>query len=318
MANVRGPIIERRRVPGSDRFFSAVAISVDPPAVAPPSADARAAALLRRAREHGVTTFDVADARFPQRAERLIAEAFPSPDPDIAMIVGRSLDELTRDRTPRGEPMPSKDLGTALEESLEQSRRRLAPCPISVLEWKPGTYGSSGSDSGSTPPPFAKAGVGDLLWSVRLPRSPTELPRGGRSPVLLSGELSLLDPTLIRLFETGNERPQASLIARNPFSDGRLDGSRIAARTVPGRPGEAPVDLRRLHDEFDPILRLGFLTTGHRRTLAQAALQFALAWSRVITAVIPLPDPERFDEVLGFGSRPPLTDDELAQLGLVK
>jgi hypothetical protein len=38
----------------------------------------------------------------------------------------------------------------------------------------------------------------------------------------------------------------------------------------------------------------------------------------VATAVIPLPSPERLEEILGFGGTPPLSDDELARLSLVK
>lgn len=318
MPSREAPTIDRRRVLGTDRFFSAVAVSVDPPVVAPPPADARAVALLRRARELGVTTFDVADARFPGRAERLIAAAFPSPDPEIAVIVGRSIESLARERTPRDGPMPSKGVDAALEESLEQTQRRLAPVPVSVVEWDPGTDESSGDTSDPTALHPAGAGLADLLWAIRLRSPPVAVPKTARSPVLFTGELSLLDRELLPLFDPTSGKPEASVIARNPFSDGRLDGSRFAAAAMLAGPGAGPVDLRQLRAEFDPVLALGFLTKGRQRTLAQAALRFVLRWPWVVTSVIPLPTPERFEEILRFGASPPLSDEELAQLVLVK
>jgi len=318
MSSPPGPTVENRRLPRTERRFSAVSISVDPPAVAPPSADARAAALLRRAREHGVTTFDVADARFPERAERLIATAFPIPDPDLAVIVGRSVESLASERTRQGDSSPPQDLDTALAESLERSRRRLAPVALSVIEWHPGPGGGAEDAPGSAALPGTTTGPGELVWSVRLPTPVSVLPKFERSPALFTSELSLLDLGLVSVFEPTDDQVEARVVARNPFADGRLDGSRFATTAMLAGPGAGPVDLRRLRAEFDPVLALGFLTKDRRRTLAQAALHFVLRWPWVATAVIPLPSPERFEEILGFGGTPPLSDDELARLSLVK
>jgi aryl-alcohol dehydrogenase-like predicted oxidoreductase len=318
MPNRQGPFVEPRPVPGADRSFSSITISVDPPAVAPPSADARTTALLRQARDHGVTTFDVADARFPARAERLIATAFPSQDPELAVIVGRSVESLARERTPRGDPMPAETLGAALEESLEQSRRRLAPADIAVVEWRPDSDGSSGDASASMEPLLAGSGLKGLQWAAYLSSPPTALPRSGRAPILFTGELSLLDREVVPLFDDANGATEVGLIVRNPFADGRLDGSRFAATGMLAGPRAGPVELRRFQTEFDSVLALGFLTKDRRRTLAQAALRFVLGFPWVVTSVIPLPTPERFEEILSFGASPPLSEDELAKLGLVK
>jgi aryl-alcohol dehydrogenase-like predicted oxidoreductase len=318
MSNRSEPFVEPRPVPGANRTFSALTISVDPPAVAPPSADARTVALLRQARDHGVTTFDVADARFPARAERLIATAFPSPDPDVAVIVGRSVESLARERTPRGEPLAAENLGNALEESLGQSRRRLAPARVAVVEWRPDIDGSSGDISATGAPPPAGAEAKDLLWAVYLSSPPTALPRTGRTPSLFTGELSLLDREVVPLFDPAIGTTDAGLIVRNPFADGRLDGSRFAATGMLAGPRAGPVELRRFQAEFDSVLALGFLTKDRRRTLAQAALRFVLDFPWVATSVIPLPTPERFEEILSFGASPPLSEDELAKLGFVK
>ncbi|HKN06354.1 MAG TPA: hypothetical protein VJ021_01950 [Thermoplasmata archaeon] len=311
-------LIERRALRGTSRSLSALTISVDPPAVAPPAADARIVALLRRAREHGVTNFDVARARFPERAETLIATAFPVPDPELSVIVGRSIESLARERPPEDEPTSGETLTKALEASVKQSRRRLRGTPISILEWDTEAGDSFegredserlGPTSGTDP---------DLLWAVRVPAGGTVLPRTDHTPALFSGEFSLLEQGLASLFERTDPNMGTGIIARDPFSDGRLDGSRFAAVGTPGGPEDRPVDLRRLHREFEPILRLRFLTEGRRRTLAQAAVRFVLGWPWVVTCVIPLPTPERFEEILGYGSAPAISDEELTRLGLVK
>jgi len=318
MEEQTAPRIDRRPIPQSQRMVSMLAISVDPPAVAPPSADARSIALLRRARERGVTTFDVARARFTDRAERMLATAFPSPDPELGVILGRSVDTLASERDLHGNPLGAPDLPGLLRESLAQSRRRLGPLAVSIVEWD-STSGETTTAEADPPmpPPWDVLGA-DLAWSIRIPSRINSLPGVGAIRPLYTGELSLLNDQVVRLFEQAEGGPSSALIARDPFSGGRLDGSRFAAASVPGGPGGRPVDVRRLHQEFDPILRLGFLTKHRRRTLSQAALRFVVAWPWVATVVIPLPTPERFDEVLGFGSSPPLDTEEWAQLGFVK
>ena len=140
----------------------------------------------------------------------------------------------------------------------------------------------------------------------------------GTSPSLVTGSLSLLETDLIPTFESASVGERAGLIAYDPFAGGRLDGSRFAEQSLLPGPATGPVDVRRLHEEFDPVLRLGFLTEGRRRTLGQGALQFVLAWPWVVTTVVPLPSPERFDELLGYAARPPLTEEEMERIGLVK
>jgi aryl-alcohol dehydrogenase-like predicted oxidoreductase len=318
MADGVRPSIPRRQVLGSDVRLSALTVSVDPPLVAPPAADDRMVALLRRARTRGVATFDVATARFPPRAERLIARAFPDPDPEISAIVVRSVDSLARERTPDDQPVAAENPESALALSLDRSRRRLDPVPVSIVEWeveplRPNEDRSGGM--GGVPSIPLPSGT---LWALRLLPGVAGLPKETPSPPLFSGPLSLLEPDLVAGFEDETTPQNTSLIARDPFGSGRLDGSRFASRAGLSGPTAGPVDVRRLHEEFDPVLRLGFLTEHHRRTLAQAALQFVLHWGWVATVVVPLPDPERFDEVLGFGTQAPISPEELARLGFVK
>ena len=311
-------VIGHRALPGTKWVLSALAFSLDPPAVGPPSHDDRIVTLLRRARARGVTTFDLAFARSPARGERLLARAFPEPDPEVSVILGRSTDSLASERSTTGPTLDEGTLPEALARSLDFSRQRLGSVPVSVVEWT-----SNVSEEGSlAPSPVASAsGAGsESRYALALHLVPPvmELPVTARSPELFGCDFSLLRSDPIRWFGANVHGSNAVLLARDPFAGGRLDGSRFAASAEPGPPGVGPVDLRRLHEEFDPVLRLGFLTTGRRRTLAQAALHFVVGWPWVISVAAPMPAPERMEEVLDFASRPPLSAEELAELGFVK
>jgi len=307
-----------RSLPEPLRGLSPIAFSVDPPAGASPEADARTSFLLRKARGLGVTTFDVTATLRPERAERLIARAFPEPDPAVSVIIGRSVDSLSRERTSEEAPVEVSDTARTLAASIDRSRRRLAPVRVGVVEWDP-----SGEEEADRFPKTVFDSIPSLdasgpLWALRLAPDQHSLPEGEQRPTLFGGPFSLLAPELGERFEAQGDPPTGYLIARDPFSEGRLDGSRFATETGLTGPAAPPVDVRRLHQEFDPVLRLGFLTEGHRRTLAQAALQYILHWSWVATAVVPVPVPERLEELLAYASKPPITPEEFARIRSLK
>ncbi|MGA8664678.1 MAG: hypothetical protein WB809_06420 [Thermoplasmata archaeon] len=117
-----------------------------------------------------------------------------------------------------------------------------------------------------------------------------------------------------RLFESPRNRPPASLLARDPFAEGRLDGSRFSGNWLERGPSATPASLRTLSVEFEPVLRLGFLTADHRRTMAQAALQYAGSRPWVACVLAPLPPADRVEELLSAFSRPGLTAQEIHRI----
>jgi aryl-alcohol dehydrogenase-like predicted oxidoreductase len=312
------PRIERRSIPGTSATTSLLGISLDPPLASSPAMDRGIVATLRRARERGVTTFDLVHRGSPARAQRLIAAAFPDPDPSLLFIVGRSWSTPPDRWSPVGEhPAASPDPVRDLERSLAEDVRRIGPHGSVLVDF----------DAGAAPPERIRDAAKALDrhraegrisgWSLHwLPDANGTSPEPVVTHPAICVELSLLDRSALRPLVERASRGPLGVLVRNPFAGGRLDGTRFAATLGERGPSAAPLDLRSLHAEFDPVLRLGFLTRGHRRTLAQAGLLFLVRWPWVSTVLVPLPRPERWEEIFGAASARPLDPAELETLGV--
>jgi len=301
-----GTAVSRRRLPVSGLEVSAISVAVDPlgPDV---TDDRRVAEQLRKARRFGVTTFDLSESRHPDRAEGVVREAFPGHDPDLVLIVSATSTESPSGAPNRLEPAS----GTPGDRLLRLSSvARL----IGVLGEPAVAFGGAGAEGlRSTGTPPGSALLSDWALIDRLGPHIAGRDETLTSPLLI-GPLSLLDHRAVAQMERADPAAGPRYIVRDPYAGGRLDGSRFLS-ILPERLGpHAPLGLRDLHAEFDPILRLGFLTEGHRRTLAQAALQFALHWEWVATITIPMPTPEQLESVLLAETVPPLTSEEIARV----
>lgn len=311
------PIVEQRRIPGISTTVSLLGIAIDPPSVGSPAKDRAATASLRRARERGITTFDLPRSGSIARAERLIGAAFPEPDPALLFILRRSGSPSVTPRGSTGETSHEPtDLVQALEVTLPGEVHRLGRHGSVMVDF----------DAGGAPPERIReaARILDRQWNERLIAGWSLHRRlegggpftdSGEEPPALSVELSLLDLSCLGPLAERASRGPLGVLVRDPFSGGRLDGTRFAATLGERGPRSAPPDVRSLHAEFDPVLRLGFLTRGRRRTLAQAALLFLFRWPWVASVLVPLPRPERWEEILGASSARPLDATELQELG---
>jgi aryl-alcohol dehydrogenase-like predicted oxidoreductase len=288
---------------------SLLGLTVVPAPIPGPSGDLAVVERLRRARAAGVTTFDVGDSHEPARSERLLRQAFPDPDPAIVVIVGRRIDDLVRREGTDGRPSDGSDgVRERLSRSLDDSRRRLAPLALRILEWS----GDLVPDLAPTPPGDSPAGS-PLMFRRLRPDGTGDAgadPPPGR-PLFVSGALSLLDHRALPFVETAMRHRPLSFLARDPFSGGRLDGTRASMSGVDRGPGQEPPRLRDLEMEYAPVLRLAFLTERRTRTLAQSALLYAAQWPWVASVLVPLPTADRLDEVLRTFETPPLTGEEV-------
>jgi hypothetical protein len=254
---------------------------------------------LRQARAAGINLFDLGGGTDPPRAFALVAAAFPDESEDTVLLLpGPGLRQAGSGRMPAAPgtappPPPSPRVGfTRLTEIASTGARGLDAPERSQRDL-----------------PTAKS-MGTV---VRMD------PEEGAAPALVPGALyvgpySLLEQRLRSVFGGASPGSPASLLARDPFAGGRLDGTRISRGWLGRGPPDAPASLRSLSSEFEPVLRLAFLTEGRTRTLAQAALQYVTSRPWVASALVPLPSPERLAEMLDAFSRPPLTADEVARI----
>ncbi len=288
------------------------AIALDLGGIRPDSVFSRrsAVARVRKARSAGVTVFDLAHGEDASVALGMLAEALPDGDPELVALVGPS----RNGRGPPARPEAADPGGLTDPESavraLLQSVRSRRGCPRLVVEW-PEVPGPS--DSGAVVAALARAVAENeiLDFSFPLDRGTAAVDPLGAG--LRSVRLSLLDAGALPDSPASAPPGPPGWVVHDPFSNGRLDGTALAGLADRPRRPNPPARIQDLRAALEPVLRLGYLTEHRGRTLAQAALRFCLAWPWVVTAVVPVPDASRFDEVIGYARAPPFTPAELAR-----
>jgi aryl-alcohol dehydrogenase-like predicted oxidoreductase len=312
----RRDAVSRRSVPGTGLTVSSLSIEIPPAAAGPPALEERRVAGLRRAREAGVTTFVLPAAPLAAHAERTFAAAFPHPDTDLVMLLRPTAD--SGDDNLGGTTAPaSATRFEQLHAALRDARggRDVAGGVLVLWEDGPTSSGTSDTGIGRGLDQLQEEGLVDG-WARRIdPRAPIRAAEWAEpTPRLFWGPMSILETDLATELGERAARAPSGFFAIDPLAAGRLDGTRFARSVTERRPDVGPVNIRDLRKEFDPVLRLGFLTADRRRTLAQAAVRYVLAQPAVCSVVLPLPDPERLNELLGTESSPPLTPSELERL----
>jgi len=119
----------------------------------------------------------------------------------------------------------------------------------------------------------------------------------------------LLDANRVRSVVRGIRDVGAGALLTNPLADGRLDGRWLTEGTLAQDGPPRPMDLASLQRAFAPVLPLGFLTAGRRRTLAQAAVGFVRAIGAVPS--VRFRDLRQIAELVDPGGADPLSTDEV-------
>ncbi len=302
------PSISTRPIPGTRRSASSIGFLLDAGHLRSVGGVDRLVALLRRARALGVTTFELPSGAGADALERAVATAFPDPDPSLTILSERSSDDLSG-RRPAGDPASGGPIATALVDS----HRRMRPHSIHLIDWV-AREEDDPADLAELSRLVADRKVDAVVHRLGAPSRAEPTPGPG---ALWSAPVSLLDDRAERRLAGLAETASIGVFARDPLDGGRLDGRRLTDAVGTRRPDAGPVRLRELEQEFAPVLALGFLTEGHRRTLAQAAIRYALRWPWVCSVLVPLPAPERLAEILSAESVPPISDQELERLAAV-
>lgn len=298
---------ELRAVAG---LFSASPLAVAPRGFGPTGRGAvgPVADLLRRCHRAGVTVFDLVGSPDRGFAKVCLAQAFPTPEDTLVLLVpppgvGPSTTRAGSPPAPLpGEPPDAADASLAGFHRIVEGR--FDPRARQTFD----TFVASLVLHREAP---------DVLDVCVRCSTREELERAAHHPgsPLLSADLSLLEPTLLGTPPAADEGEDPRCLVRNVFSDGKLDGSAWGSDGYPsGPPLGPPRSVRDLEAGFRDVLELSFLTERGDRTLAQAALSFAVSAPWVLGAALLLPSPARLEEILGFRDVPKLSDSELERV----
>lgn len=314
--------VERRPIAGTRLTTSILGLSLNLEPGPSPDQDRAAAAGVRKVLADGVTTFDLTSAMSLPRAAGLAVSALPEADDRFVFWVRYTPPSSlpASGAVPRSGPRASNGTSSDSREEYVAAIRALNGRGSVLIDWDP--------EEGS-----AEEGASSAQWLSELEKEglvagrsrhlpPQRLsrirPDSTPSDPLVSSEISLLDPDSAQALDALFRGRPGSVLVRDPFAGGLLDGSRISSgisdRVLPSR----PIDLRALHAEFDPVLRLAPLTRDRRRTLAQAAVQYALRWSWTAAVMVPLSSVSGWSEIRAALSQSPPTEQELAALGLIR
>ncbi|MCI4364092.1 MAG: aldo/keto reductase [Thermoplasmata archaeon] len=269
------------------------------------------AGLLEHAFRQGVNLLDLSSSREPQAAETLVGALRSQPEGLVVLS-----------RLPAGpsDPRPEQWSEVHLRRAVTAAAKRLRRPKLDLLAMDLTEFQTARrADAVATLDALVREGA---LGGVAV-----RLPRGGMDPRevdrLLSEHVatflapwSLLEreaehDLLPRLGSVGGR-----LLALDPHSGGALDGRRALSSPFDRAPGEPPPDLAELRRQMAPVLALGFLTSGRRRTLVEAAIRFALDPREVAAALCPLVDPKLTEAICGFERSAPFTSEERHRLGL--
>lgn len=288
--------------------LSSLAFTVDPGRAA--GDPERTVRLLRLARAAGVTTFDVVGVANPRLAETVLARAFPTGDPELVILTeapgaeGR-LHATTAPRPGEGPPSDRNRPGPRAEppgfRRLYESGSPATPRPGAPL----GPSSRAAAPPPNAPTAFRCASLADV-----------DLARGSPPPWLFAGTFSLLEHDHPFAAAERCRGRAFAWIARDVLAGGRLDGSRFAP-PLTAFGAATPPSLRELEVDLARLAPLGFLARAGQRTLGQAALRYVVDLPWVATACLPLPDPRRWEEVLGFTGSPPLEPAERERLAVL-
>jgi hypothetical protein len=106
----------------------------------------------------------------------------------------------------------------------------------------------------------------------------------------------------------------AGVVGLDPMASGSLDGSFLDGSPLDRTLTSRPPTVSELSSRFGPVTRLGFLTEGRRRTLAQAAVRFVLTLPAVVSVSCEFRSPKTIVELARIDEAPPLTPEELERV----
>ena len=283
--------------------------------------DAEAIAMLRRARELGITFFDTADTYGNGRGETLLRDAFGINPENVVYATKFGYDiynEPPEARRGQNE-LPQNFDPQFVRYACEQSLERLGVEAIPLWQIHNARMDSvQNDDLWATLETLQDEGK-VLHYGVALGPANGWVTEGiaalrHRKFTVLQVIYNMLEQYPGNAFFPDARQEEVGLLVRVPHSSGMLEGHYSADTTFPASDHRRHRPKSWLINGLKKLETLNFLTEGRAMSLGQAAIKFILAESSVTSV---LPNIYDYDQLAEFAAAPDkadLTDDDLQRI----
>lgn len=283
--------------------------------------EAESVALLREAFDLGITLFDAADVYGNGRSEEQLAAAFGDRRDSVIYATKFGYDFYSNPDAKRGERELPQDISPAFVRfALEQSLRRLQTDCIDIYQLHNARLTQIDDDALFELLEQFKAEGKIRMYGIALGPAIGWLYEA--IDAVKKRDVSSLQIIWNMLEQfPGNRQIRAAYEAgadtgymiRVPHSSGMLEGKYTADTVFPEGDHRRHRPRSWLLNGVKKVEQLRFLETP-QRTLGQAAIQWLLAETRVMTVLPNIYDRDQLREFAGAVDAPPLTSDELARV----
>ena len=278
-------------------------------------------ALVRRALDRGITFFDTADSYGDDGiSETLLAGALAGVSRDAYVLGTKFGYDITRPREQHTHSeRPQRWDAAFIRSACEASLRRLGTDVIDVYEMHNPRMDAIDSDEAfATLSALRDEGkirafgvaLGPAIgWEDEGVRALRE-----RRVDVVQTVYNLLEQDPGRRFMTEAAETGAAVLARVPHASGALEGKITKETTFAAGDHRSFRNRQMLVDLLDKAETLRWLHEDGRRTVAQLALQYAIAQPGITSVLPTMTSIEQLDEFTGAVEAPPLTADELRRI----
>ena len=278
-------------------------------------------ALVRRALDRGITFFDTADSYGDDGvSETLLAGALAGLPRDSYVLGTKFGYDITLPRSAHTHSeRPQRWDGQFIRNACEASLRRLGTDVIDVYEMHNPRMDAIDSDEAfATLQSLQDEGkirvygvaLGPAIgWEAEGVKALRE-----RRVQVLQTVYNMLEQDPGRRFLEEAAAVGAGVLARVPHASGALEGKITKETTFAAGDHRSFRNRQMLVDLLDKAETLRWLHQDGRRTVAQLALQYAIAQPGISSVLPTMTSIEQLDEFTGAVDSPPLTADELQRI----
>jgi len=278
-------------------------------------------ALVRRALDRGITFFDTADSYGDDGiSETLLADALAGVPRDRYVLGTKFGYDISQPRSAHTHSeRPQRWDGEFIRRACEASLRRLRTDVIDVYEMHNPRMDAIDSDEAFAALESLRdqgkvrvfgVALGPAIgWEEEGVRALRE-----RRVQVLQTVYNMLEQDPGRRFLSVAAETGAGVLARVPHASGALEGKITKETTFAAGDHRSFRNRQMLVDLLDKAETLRWLHSDGRRSVAQLALQYALAQPGISSVLPTMTEIDQLDEFTGAVEAPPLTAEELRRI----